>query len=804
MSIPLLLKVKRVSELEPHVFSKASATAILFQDKQYKFSKIYENEITDRELEALTSSSSTLVLIGPTGSGKTTTLKAILHNKLAKNGAMITAFEVSENRSFVDFLDNKTSKKYVSSIPIAQQLRKRKLTEETVDFIFSERKTSATDSNAQSSRSCLIVHIYEGSRTTTLVDLMGNEKFDPATTNTFANTNVSAITQLLLAKTNKLRSPNLVTNLIFRGLSLDRMRLVLHLDQCGDQALIKSSLYNIVDVVKDFKVEPEMKKPIGGRRPVPSYARPTASSASPRKKAARPYRITKPIPATPKGTPRSVAATPLGRRNMSSSSVTGTLYSVQLKSLNDANAILQGDNEKLKEELESLKAVYKLTVEELKGDVEEAKKQVEGFNIKSISQTMDSIVDENKFLRKLAEEYQDTLRNAIEKLVILEKELDKTTSETSRKVQDAESNNKELKAALECANTRVQSLLDQLEEAKSALRDANKNLELFQLDNKDKNSALEELKSTLEKQKESTEDAESTVYRQKHIIESMASEHTRLESELFDLETGSKTKEAEIADLTKSLQEKETEIEIQMSKAKNAQAVVELVRSNETRLQEKYSTANKELQSAKAELGEILEKHTSLISYNKYIVEKYSTALQEKESIEAEAVQLRTMSEKAGDAALQLTERDARISSLEKQITALETQAKLDKLEIERFKTLEEKVEDQDCEIRELHKYKAKCDDLELQARRFRSLVQEREQDLKDEIQRLKADLTADKENAPIGKENQDSRSHKEHELHKKNILGENNSVGEKQKKLKRKASSYLTARSPKVQISRG
>lgn len=362
MTIPLLLKIKQGS-LTPQ-FVKSSDTHLQFQNKEYKFAAIYDNDISDSSLDRLTGQTCGLVLMGPTGSGKTTTLRSILAYQIAKCGEThFTACEVSENRAFADIVDGCKRKRYVSSHPMEKQLKKTKLVESSVEKVFSERKTSSTESNATSSRSCLIVTLYSEKNVVTIVDMMGNEKFDAAssTSNVFANSNVSSITQLLLARTTRTRSSNLVTNLIFQKLSLSKMKFILHLDECGSPNLIKSSLYNIVEVVKDFRVSPTQAGPktSSSSKFVPSYARPTVSSSSPRKKPmGKSIRVTKPkmnviTPLVSRSVlTRNIADTPCVRRKPVNRTMEN-LFQVELKSLKETNAQLTQTNielEKLAQE----------------------------------------------------------------------------------------------------------------------------------------------------------------------------------------------------------------------------------------------------------------------------------------------------------------------------------------------------------------------------------------------------------------------------------------------------------------------
>lgn len=289
--VPLIL-ISRPREGEAK-YSRDSQNTISFDKKRFKFSAIYEDVIPDSGITRLTSSSCAIVLIGPTGSGKTTTLRKILEQKCG-HGFAVTAYEVSENRAYVDLFDSSVKHKYMGSMPIETQLKKQELSKDILDYIFTSRKSGATVSNNNSSRSCLIVNVYQGADVITIVDMMGSEKHETGPASVFANSNVSSITQRLLSKTTNRRSSNLVTNLIFNRLANLNIKFVLHLDPLGDEQLIKSSLLNIATVLKDFKMGRPLEFPTSlSVKKIPNYARPTAASRSPQKKLLRMPALTK-------------------------------------------------------------------------------------------------------------------------------------------------------------------------------------------------------------------------------------------------------------------------------------------------------------------------------------------------------------------------------------------------------------------------------------------------------------------------------------------------------------------------------
>lgn len=281
--IPIVLTTWTLDNLKKPAFDQKSSTEVAYAGKVYSFAAI-QDQATDLER----SGNEIWVLLGPTGSGKTTTLKKYLNIFSALNGQM-SACEVSCNTFFVDLLDNKTRKLYLSHMPVEKQLKRCPCSEENIKKVLSLRNTASTKTNAHSSRSCMLVTLRAECGNLTILDMMGNEKFEAtsATSNSFANLNVSSITQALLNRTSNKRSSKLVTNMIFNDHSLLKLKFVLHLDKTGDKALIKSSLNNIADVVKGFRTNEKPKMATTKPQALPLYARPTAASLSPKKRAVK-------------------------------------------------------------------------------------------------------------------------------------------------------------------------------------------------------------------------------------------------------------------------------------------------------------------------------------------------------------------------------------------------------------------------------------------------------------------------------------------------------------------------------------
>lgn len=320
--IPLFLKIKsssaalgsvvdsssEVGEESTKVFTQLSDKAIQFNNENYDFERIFTAEFSPNEFSKYVDNdenqSSCYIFMGPTSSGKTTTIKSLVFDKIKqiepKDPVSVTAFEVSDNKFYSDLLQNdktKTKKSFLSSVPIESQLRKErllkpKLAESLLHKVFNRRVTQKTSFNNESSRSCLVLTFYSRNNTkrVTYIDLMGNEKFDKAvpSANIFANMNMSSITQLLTNSPNNpalIRSSNRITNLIFRNQKQrGTIKIILTLDQYGDYNLTKSTLNNVAHLIKRAKIDNTqssdenvlMNAP---NLTLPNYARPTASSS---------------------------------------------------------------------------------------------------------------------------------------------------------------------------------------------------------------------------------------------------------------------------------------------------------------------------------------------------------------------------------------------------------------------------------------------------------------------------------------------------------------------------------------------
>lgn len=304
MGIPLYVRIKQVSDCSvdsvSHITQK-SDNSIEFAEKEYQFDLVFTHELGYHP-DSQDANDTVTVFVGPTGSGKTTCLKQMLDTTtntwLQQNWTdrKISAFEIMDNRHVIDLTDNKKVSKPLKQTSVVQ-LTNVKEAVQCFQSILKNRTTTQTNSNSESSRSCLILKIYEDDSSTTYVDMMGNEKFEKGTSNLFANSTMSSLTQYLKSNGSSGRSANTIINIIF-GNPKAMIAVVLTLDPYGDARLIKSSLLNIADLTR--QCQPVATKETASTlvpTSLPHYARPTLSSLSPKKSASLQWnRVSKPAP----------------------------------------------------------------------------------------------------------------------------------------------------------------------------------------------------------------------------------------------------------------------------------------------------------------------------------------------------------------------------------------------------------------------------------------------------------------------------------------------------------------------------
>lgn len=735
MSIPLLLKIKPGAD-SPQ-FTKLE-NIVDFQNRLYKFAAIYNDEIPQISLDRLLGQTCVLVLVGPTGSGKTTTLQNLVSHQLQKNHpTQFTACEVSENRHFVDMVNNGQQKRYVSSMPLEKQLRKIELTETSMEKLFADRKTMSTASNTQSSRLCLIVTLYYGKLAVTIVDMMGNEKYEPArqNLNVFANSNMSFITQMLLTKTTRVRSSNLVANLIFQKLALNKMKVILHLDECGNPELIKSSLYNIVDVVRDFRVGPESCVKQGSTSNfVPNYARPTVLSLSPRKNAGKLLRL--PRSKLEILTPTKNKLRPLNNMTDASLSrrrpnrMTENLYEIELKSLRESNAQLLVANDELNDQARMVK-------EHFVGSITELKENVHSIRQEELLILQEKLVSIRSGYADL-EKVNSTLTEKCEFELSQKKKLEQSQTEFQSIIQKLEEEKDASAAQLGEVNKLVEALSKELTEKKADLdRNEAKLMELREKHEGELQKLHEQTKGLEISLKESQLKVD-TLSRQ---IEALSADKSSLELELSKIKEQLQQSHTKLSASQLLIDESDKLLNAEKKQTMAQESQLSEMSSKIESLNNSWGETKTKLERLESERKELSKTNADLVLQNQTLEQKYSAELKEKETGNAD----------------EQTELKKSIKELKESYKqSEETIKELQQLSAQQEKeivSLKEQLENLQMEATELAKYKSKCDNLESKAIELRdeSIAQTSIQEmmisnLQEEVDRLKEVEASNKE----------------------------------------------------------
>ncbi|KAI5968202.1 hypothetical protein CANMA_002418 [Candida margitis] len=582
MSVPLYLKVKGPTSTSDQYhqpcFAVTSEKSIEFNDTNYDFEQIYQASETQYPELINSSHNSCIVLMGPTGGGKTTMLKHLISAKLKtfddNEPVFVSSFEITNNKFLIDLLDsNDTSRKVPFSLlnNFENKLKRKKASAELIKEVLKQRSSKATEFNANSSRSCLVITFFYHNFRTTFVDLMGSEKNSKFSSNIFANTNISSITQQMVNKQKDVRSHNLVTNYIFKNKDL---KVVLNLDPNGDVSLIKSTLTNIADIVKTFKLE-TVENTVRTRR-TPSYTMPTMSSirGSPQKLAKRVGVTVKPTPSV-KPIPRVTAS--MDRK-----------YSVRKPPVptrspsKDAKLI-----EALKMEQSLSKQKYAESISEIKTEIgyfkQETNQMLETFqNLRSkldlLSQANeekqqqivaakgenDKIVEELDHFKQKVVDYQQNKSGNEEEIARLEAELNRLEQELSvsrNAVSELESFKTNLENKIELSKQEEQKLMDRIRVLNLEL-DENKKLMAS------KTYDINQLQETIESQNASSVEKENEISELLNAKDELAKRNEALTSELENLKlsfekstVGNNEAQDAVTKLSALVAEKESEIE---------------------------------------------------------------------------------------------------------------------------------------------------------------------------------------------------------------------------------------------------
>lgn len=731
MSVPLYLKVKAVkpgasqdgTEVLPQF--QLGEHEIGFQDKAYKFSGILHDELLS-VWDKMVSSPAVLVLLGPSGSGKTTTMKAVLSHKLAQNScAYFSVCEVSENRSFVDLLDNNSTKRYLSTMPLDRQLKKFKFSEQMVSKMLAQRKKAPTLSNANSSRSCLIVTIYEANNNVfTVVDMMGSEKFDASSSNSFANSNVSSLTHQLLAGAVNTRSSNLVTNLIFHKLTLAKVKFILHLDLYGNEDLIKSSLCNIVNAVNGFKIEARKAAVVHTFGDLPGYARPTLASSSPKKKYASRYRVNKPAIREQRPDQRLDSAGSVRKHSkldqlredllMKENEIQRLMGSVQekeseIETLQDQVRVKDNDADLLKEafavRLEEVEAETQLKLDSVEDKLAASQNLVANLKDELISQREElsgKLADEATQSKML----QESLRAREEELAAKAREIDSLR-------MDLTSLQSNLNLATESIKTRGDEILqlkEIIEQKDDELKRVNAELNEARANVSSRDETVNELQR---KQTQSNEEIESLKQKLQSVNEQLEDSKREVESLI--------TKSSQLSEEASKNSELATQLEAEIAKSRQTEETTKQL----SLTLEQQATALKDVEG---KLKEANETHQKLAAERDATIDKLKFDL--KESQEFYLAKTRELQQKSSE-----------LEALKAQHDQMEQAVTNSKASEGEIKKLEEKLAEQEKVVEEVDNLRIRCEKLETSAREAEEVSRQKEMEYEANVAKLNGEI---------------------------------------------------------------
>ncbi|KAI5954238.1 hypothetical protein KGF54_002013 [Candida jiufengensis] len=644
-AIPLYLKIKGQNNAQTYneypCFDVLDNNSIEFNDTTYDFEYIYQHNENNYKDLIETSHNSCIVLMGPTNSGKTTMLKQLVNLKLKKlneleSPVFVSSFEISNNKYLSDLLDvtdGTESKKipfsYITNFE--NKLKRTKPNQELIKNILKQRLSKCTEFNENSSRSCLIMTFFYNNTKTTFVDLMGNEKNSSLSSNIFANSNISSITQTMVnkSKSDLKRSHNLITNYIFKNKDL---KIVLNLDQFGDLSLIKSNLNNVADVVKNFKLPTTSNETDNVTRRVPSYTLPTMSSSrhSPRK-------IMRPLSAPHVPTIQQSTSTyhkkPLEVSNKITKPIITKIRSprkppVPRRGPSKETLIIQA----LEAEQQQLKQKYFNSIEDIKLEISGFKGestqlvetftklknnlvQLESENSKK-TETIDSIKEENlRYVEKLVKVSEEL--SALQALKIeneeeisalegqklkLEKVIEAGKDEVSKLGEERQDLNNQISKLQNEATTlhdRIRSLNETIVDNKQNL--ASRNARIVELEDEKViyQKEINEMINQQDKLKSELTYLEAECVNLKHDLDSQKAQREKFITEIDILKGSIVAKDTEISNLKSSGSETEGKVEHSQQQIKQLKEKIHEKNQEMTKLNSSINQLQNQLNNAK-------------------------------------------------------------------------------------------------------------------------------------------------------------------------------------------------------------
>lgn len=737
MGIPIYVRIKDVhpppAGVNSHVV-QTSSTSIEFGSKNYHFDQVFTSKIDYHPYS--NENDSVTVFVGPTGSGKTTCLRHMLDATLNSwqqdswSPKKISAFEIKDNRHVIDLTEEKKVPKPLKQVG-SIQLSDLDHAEHTFKTILACRTTAQTATNRESSRSCLVLKIVNGSSTTTYVDMMGNEKFDKGSSNQFANSTMSSLTQYLKSNGSGGRSANTIINIIF-GDPKAKISVVLALDPCGDPRLIKSSLLNIADLTR--QCQPELAaESITTAAPklLPHYAKPTISSLSPKKASSLQWsagRVTKPArkPTIARKIVNTLSRTLYGRGAEQSRQKIEKLEE-EKRHMDSYIQELTSSKDRLLEEIAALDESRVLLLEDLH--------QSKAFAEKSEAEKKAQVSELRECLQN-ARSTHGQLQETINCLKDQVGTIEASFNAAVQKGSEAETKLKELSAVKEQLESKIASLTSKIETLKESEEQKTKEIKDLKRELGSKVEIVNELRSKVGSKVDTIKGLESKLSSKEDAIKSLQSELSSKVNTTMELE--SKLEESNSLRKTVDKQKK-----LLAEEAATVASLKSRIDNQDKIIGEKAET----IAELKLQITSLGAQTSKLSSQEQMLAEKTSTIAELKSQIES----LEEENERMNNKDDLLTERnenikvlESKVEDLKKEIAMKDSQGNVQKseaigklkLQIEELKAqLSKSQEDQEKTLSS--------------KKELKSTISTMTNEIRDLKRKLEGETTVDKENQP-------------------------------------------------------
>ncbi|KAM9927721.1 hypothetical protein OXX59_002337 [Metschnikowia pulcherrima] len=673
------LKMRTASE-SPQ-FRISADRAISLHDQTHEFTAIYRDQIPRDALHQLSKNSALVLLVGPASSGKITSLFEIL-SYFANLGAHVSfnASEIYKNSTFDDLLDDSVSRKYLSSIPLDTQLKKRSLDSRLVARLMKQLASKAMSENAQPGPSCLLVNLYIDSKVLTVADVDDAEILNTHTSKKASTSSGSSESRSALPRSESDRSQNSLASIFRRRQSAANVSFLVHLDQGGSQDVIQTSLTNVSQVVSNFSMgkpkAPRSVLPSAASTRMPNYARPTVSSSTPTKplstfRVSKPFRSRVPIQ---KSLQKELVSRQRVVSRSQSASVSPSYNPRQLQNL-------QKIVDQLSSQLSQERSHYSTSIRSLQIEVRQVKQESLASLREDLTNARMGLERVSRDLDAKAEQSQ-SLDGQLSELKSKKSQLDVKLSEVTQMLDEQ---SRELARSREHSAEEKRSLASAFESELKAMRE--------------ETSSLEERITQLTKAKDASDQKIVELDNQKSIL-SKECEDAKSRLTVVVEERDGLLKQLEDARQTMSISSsssEELQAEIAESKAR-LQELQELIESERASSAEKAATALKRQ-------SEENEHHLKLITELKNQIKEQSEGHTTREQTLMQELQ----TEKARNGS-EVAELQDRVKQYESKCESLEkTRADHDK----ELKTLQDLLASKDASLEELRQFQERCTELE-------------------------------------------------------------------------------------------